>query len=54
MIELAQLRWFEHIVRMGMRYPKMVWQARTQGKRPKGRLNRLGKKDAEDFEGKRD
>jgi hypothetical protein len=38
MTELAELRWFGNIVRMGYeRDPKMVWQARTQGKRPKGR-----------------
>jgi hypothetical protein len=35
--ELAELRWFGNIVRMGEeRYPKMAWQARTQGKSPKG------------------
>lgn len=38
MIELAQLRRFGHNVRIGdERYPKMTWQARIQGKRPKGR-----------------
>jgi hypothetical protein len=37
-IELAQLRWFGHVVRIGdLRYTKMAWQARIQGKRPKGR-----------------
>jgi hypothetical protein len=47
MIKLAQLRWFGHVVRMGEeRYPKMAWQARTQGthgKRPKGRLRQTWK-----------
>jgi hypothetical protein len=38
MIRLAQVRWFGHVVGMGdERYHKMVWQARIQGKRPKGR-----------------
>jgi hypothetical protein len=38
MIELAQFRWRGHVVRMEYeRCPKMAWQARTQGKRPKGR-----------------
>jgi hypothetical protein len=38
MIELAQLRWFGHVVRMrDERYPKVAWHARTQRKRPKGR-----------------
>jgi len=36
--ELAELRWFGSIVRIGdERYPKIAWQARTEGKRPKGR-----------------
>jgi hypothetical protein len=39
MIKLAQLRLFGHVVRMGLRdTPNMVWQAITQGKRPRGRL----------------
>lgn len=38
MIELAQLRWFGQVVRMGNeRYTKMPWQARTQRKRTKRR-----------------
>jgi hypothetical protein len=37
-IELTQLSWFGHVVRMGdERHPKMAWPARTQGKTPKGR-----------------
>jgi hypothetical protein len=36
------------------RYPKMAWQARTQGKRPKGRTpTDLERRDIENFEGKR-
>jgi len=31
MVELVQFRWFGHVVRC----PKMAWQVRTQGKRPK-------------------
>jgi len=38
MTELAELRWFGYIVRMGdERYTRMAWQAEMQGKRPKGR-----------------
>jgi hypothetical protein len=38
MIELAQLRLFGYVVRMGDEiYPKIGWQARTHGKKPKGR-----------------
>jgi hypothetical protein len=33
MIELAQLSWFGHLVRMGN--DRMVWQAKTQAKGPK-------------------
>jgi hypothetical protein len=37
-IEESQLRWFGHVCCMNNeRYPKMVWQARQQGKRPRGR-----------------
>lgn len=37
--ELAPLRWFWHVVRMGDgSYPKVAWQARVQRKRPKGSL----------------
>jgi hypothetical protein len=36
--ELSQLRWVGHVVTtVGETYYKMAWQARTQGKRPKGR-----------------
>jgi hypothetical protein len=35
------------------RYPQMAWQARTQGRRPKGRPHTLGKRNIEDVEGKR-
>jgi hypothetical protein len=36
--ELAKLRWFRNIVRIGdERHPKMAWQARTEEKRPKRR-----------------
>jgi hypothetical protein len=42
MIELAQLRWFEHVVRMrDERYPKMIWQAAAHEKRPKGRPRQI-------------
>jgi len=33
MTELVQFRWVGHVVRC----PKMAWQVRTQGKRPKRR-----------------
>lgn len=33
MNEFVQFRWFGHVVRC----PKMAWQVRTQGKRPKRR-----------------
>ena len=33
--ETKQLQWFGHLEIH--RIPKMAWQARTQGKRPKGR-----------------
>jgi len=36
MAELAQLKWYRYVVRMGdERYHKMAWQDRTHGKRPK-------------------
>jgi len=38
MAELAQSRYFGHIVRTGdERYPKITWQTRTQRKTPRGR-----------------
>ena len=38
-IEIKQLQWFGHLERMeSHKIPKMVWQARTQGKKPEGRL----------------
>jgi hypothetical protein len=46
--ELAQLRWFGHVVRIrDQRGPKMGWQARIQVKRPKGRT--LAKKEWRGF-----
>ena len=50
-IELAQFRWFGHTVRMGdERYPKMAWQARTQGEETQRKtLTDLGRRDTEDF-----
>jgi hypothetical protein len=36
MIEIVHFRWFGHVVRMwDDRCPKMAWQSRAQGKRPK-------------------
>ena len=47
--ELAHFGWFGH-VRIGDEgCPKMVWQTRIQGKRPKGRPRQtLGKRDFEE------
>ncbi|XP_072384338.1 uncharacterized protein [Diabrotica undecimpunctata] len=37
-IEEAQLRWYEHMVRMNQERPvKKVWEVRRQTKRPRGR-----------------
>jgi hypothetical protein len=37
-IQLAQLRWFRHVVRTGDEIlSKIAWRAGTEGKRPKGR-----------------
>jgi hypothetical protein len=48
----AQLRCLKHVVRMGDgRYPKMAWQAGTQGSCPKEDPDML-RWDIEDFEGK--
>jgi hypothetical protein len=54
MIELAQLRWFGHGIKWGMRHiPK--WPGKLQhGEETQMRtLTEFGKRDTEDFEGKR-
>ena len=48
-IEINQLRWFGHVKRMNdNRIAKSIYNARTQGKRPKGRPRRKWEEDIKD------